>query len=152
MRVVPFILPVLVLISCTPADTCDEPTESLLVVRFKTSGPPVADTIIQDLTIFGIDESGSRGLVPVNFPGTRLPLDPQHSFTRFVMNSDGISDTIELLHTVESYLVSYGCGFALRYRVTGKSHKGLLIDSLEITGPVVDADILTDEENIRIYF
>jgi hypothetical protein len=155
MRVVPFIIPVFAaLLACTPEDTCDDPTGSLLVARFKSPGPPVSDTIIPDITIFGIDESGSRGFLydSVDVARAEFPLDAQRNSTRFVLKTNGGSDTLEIHHTSESYLVSYACGFALRYMVTGIGYHGQLIDSVQIIEPAVDAEMLTNEENIWIYF
>lgn len=156
MRAIP-LFPVILfalLISCTPEETCEEDPGSFLVARFKTAGNPVSDTIIGGVTLFGIDETGSRGLIydSVQLSRALLPLDASHNSSRFVLTAAGKADTLKISHTGEAYLVSYACGFGMRFTLTGTGHTGHMIDSLQIIEPTIDAEMLTDEEHIWIYF
>jgi len=150
------LLPVILALffSCIREETCEEDPGSFLVTRFKTPGQPVSDTIINKLSIYGIDESGSRGLLYDSAQLSRavLPLDAHHNRTRFVLTAAGKTDTLEILHSNEVYLISYACGFGIRYTLTGTGHTGQMIDSSQIIEQTIDAEMLTDEEHIWIYF
>jgi hypothetical protein len=145
----------LLLLSCSPQDICDESSDKGLVSRFKVSGMvPVTDTVMIDVTIYGIREGKTDSLIYNAATGSRfvLPLDPNHPVSRFVIRIDTISDTLIMNHRTEAYLKSYTCGFAARFFLEEPDYSGTLIKSITTTNPTVDEDLLLNEEHIQIYF
>lgn len=145
----------LLLLSCTTQDICDDEDHSELVARFKTRvDDVVADTILSDVTIFGVREGKPDSLLVVSQSLSRvvLPLDANKAYTRFVFRIKDQSDTIRINHTTEFYLISYTCGFAPLFTIQSLSGSTGLIGSLEIRNAVIDAELEQNEEHLWIYF
>ena len=155
LRLSPFFL-VLLIISCTTQEVCDDNSDSELVVRFKTlASETIIDTIISDVTLYGIMEGEPDSLLANSAEGSRfvLPLDPHNYFSRFVLKINEQSDTLLVSHTTEYYMISYNCGFATLFTMEEDPlHSGTMIDSLEIINAVIDVELEQDEEHLWIYF
>jgi hypothetical protein len=81
-----------------------------------------------------------------------LPLDPHHDFSRFVLHVNEQTDTLRVIHTTESYLISYTCGFGSLFTLDNVSYSNLMIQNLEIINSVIDAELEQNEEHLWIYF
>lgn len=143
------------LISCTTLDICDDDNQSELVARFKTiESTIISDTIMSGVTIHGIREGQSDSLLydSVSVSGILLPLDPNHEQSRFVLNMNEQKDTLVVTHRNEVYMISYTCGFATLFNLENIDHTSMMIKNIEIIDPVVDAELVQDEEHIWIYY
>ena len=150
----PFFLLVL-LVSCTTQEVCDEDTQSEMVVRFKTiESTIISDTIMSEVTIHGIREGQSDSLLYDSISGSRfvLPLDPNHEQSRFVLNMNEQNDTLVVTHRNQVYMVSYSCGFATLFNLENIDFYSLIIKDVEIIDPMVDAALEQNEEHIWIYY
>jgi hypothetical protein len=148
-------LPLLMLISCTTYEVCDIDTQSELVAGFKTiESGAVTDTIVSGVTVFGIREGQSDSLLydSITTKQILLPLDPHHDFSRFVLHVNEQTDTLRVIHTTESYLISYTCGFGSLFTLDNVSYSNLMIQNLEIINSVIDAELEQNEEHLWIYF
>lgn len=141
--------------SCTPQETCDGDTQSVLVARFGTgeTGSP-ADTTVGGVTVYGIREGKSDSLLVDSASVSRLqlPLDPGHGESRFVLRAGQQSDTLVIRHGNTAYLISYACGFGMLFTLQEIGHTMHLIRAVEVINEQVDAELLKDEAHIRIFF
>jgi|GEM_PF-1004711 len=143
------------LISCVTQDICDEDNQSELVVKFKTGSlTNAADTIIADVTVYGIREGKTDSLLydAASVSRILLPLDPGHGASHFVCRINDQSDTIGIGHDNEAYLISYTCGFAMMFHIREIHHTTHVISHAEVIESQVDAELLKDEEHIWIFF
>ena len=145
------------MVSCLTQEVCDDNSQSELVARFKTEvSEAVSDTIISGVSIYGIREGKSDSLLYDSSEVSRivLPLDPHHTYSRFVMKIDESSDTLTLVHSTGFYLVSYNCGYGAIHTLNpdsiGHGHK--LFYDTKIIDAVIDAATEQDEEHLWLYF
>lgn len=141
--------------SCVKQDICDDDSQSYLVAGFKTlnADDEVTDTTLADLSIYGIREGKTDSLLydSVSVSEVGLPLDPNMDFSHFVL-SNGIShDTLQLTYTSEIYLVSYTCGFAVRFTLDQYRNTGSWIGDMELISGEIDAELESNETHLWIY-
>ncbi len=148
-------LPLLLLFSCISQEICDDIIQSDAVVRFKIiDSDPIADTLISGLSVFGIRNGLSDSLLYDSTTTSMilLPLDPHHDNSRFVFQVNGKSDTLNILHNNESYLISYSCGFAKIFTLESVNHSNWMLLDNEIINSLIDAELEQNEEHLWIYF
>ena len=145
----------LLLSSCTTQDVCDEDNQPNLVARFKSiESDVISDTIVSGVTIYGIREGKTDSLLYDSYTTSmiRLPLDPNHDFTRFVLTVNERSDTLRFIHRTEYYLISYTCGFAALFNLDSVRYSHVIIRDMEIINSVIDTELEQNEEHLWIYF
>lgn len=156
MRHVLFLFAVLiVLFSCASQEICDGDNQSEMVARFKLEKDGSAsDTTLTGVSVHGIRPGLSDSLLYDSVPAAKiiLPLDPNHTFSTFVISADTLQDTLTIHHRTEYYLISYTCGFAALFTLEKIDVSGSLINRAEIIDPVIDADLVQNEEHIWLYF
>ena len=145
------------MVSCLTTEVCDDNSQSELVARFKTEvSETVSDTIISGVSIYGIREGRPDSLLYNTSETSRvvLPLDPHHTYSRFVMKINEISDTLTLVHTTGFYLISYSCGYGGVFILDPDSidHGRKLFYDFKIIDAVIDAAAEQDEEHLWLYF
>jgi len=145
------------MVSCLTQEVCDDNSQSELVARFKTEvSETVSDTIISGVSIYGIREGKPDSLLYDSSEASRivLPLDPHHTYSRFVMKIDENSDTLTLVHSTGFYLVSYTCGYGAIHTLDPDSidHGGNLFYKITIEDAVIDAATEQDEEHLWLYY
>ena len=146
------------MVSCLSMEVCDDNSQSELVARFKTEvSETVSDTIISGVSIYGIREGRPDSLLhDSTIPTSRvvLPLDSHHTYSRFVMKINEISDTLTLVHNTGFYLISYTCGYGAIFTLDADSidHGHNLFYKITIEDAVVDANTEPDEEHLFLYF
>ena len=157
MKKKPFLLILLLaaLFSCNTQDICDEENQSLLVARFRTTETgEIRDTLVTGVSIYGIREDQPDSLLYDSLTVSRieLPLDPNHDLSRFVVITGDKTDTLNLEHTSEAYLISYTCGFAARFTLVDFNGSGSLFTDMELVSASIDAENEIYEEHLWIYF
>jgi len=145
------------MVSCLTQEVCDDNSQSELVARFKTEvSDTVSDTIISGVSIYGIREGKPDSLLYDSSKISRivLPLDPHHTYSRFVMKINEVSDTLTLVHSTGFYLISYTCGYGAIFTLDADSidHGGKLFYKITIEDAVVDTNTEPDEEHLFLYF
>lgn len=152
-RILLFIISILIT-SCISVEICDDDNNSTMVAKFMTLKEEIpVDSTVSSLTLYGIREGKPDSLLYNNQPSVNafeLPLDPHHDYSRFVLQVDTLTDTLELMHTQELYMISYDCGFGNLF--TLEDPIGIssgLIKSTEIKDETVDA--LTEEDDVHIW-
>lgn len=141
--------------ACATQEICDNDNQSELVARFKTTGElGTTDTILSHVSVYGIRPDRPDSMIVSDNELSRLvlPLNPNASFSTFVLDVNGASDTLRINHYTEYYLISYTCGFAALFTLENLEHTSGLIRDTEIIQPVVDAELELNEEHIWIYF
>ena len=138
--------------SCISVEICDDEYESVMVAKFMTmkDGTP-ADSTVSSLSLFGIREGQSDTLLYTATNVFEAPLDPNHDFTHFVLLLDGQSDTLELNHHQEIYMVSYDCGFGNLFTLDSIAYHSGMIKSHEIKNELVDAQTEADDVHIWLF-
>lgn len=141
---------------CITVEVCEDSYDSELVARFKTlkENEP-ADTAVNALTLYGIREGLSDSLLYDSVPasGFMVPLDPHHDYSSFVIEINGETDTLTILHHNELYLISYTCGFANLFIINNieTSSDSSMIQDAVVENEMVDAKYETGEEHIWLY-
>jgi len=141
--------------ACNTLHICDDFGESIAVVRLKTVyDGQIRDTLVNGLDIWGIRDGQNGPLFYDSATASRivLPLDPSSPESSFIIRSGEQSDTLVLVHDSEAYLLSYECGFAMRYQIKEVQSSLRWTKDTELVEDEIDAEILSNEEHIRIYF
>jgi hypothetical protein len=154
-------LPLLLLfffaLSCSTDDICNEDSISEVVASFKTqSDGIVSDTSLSALYVYGIREGQSTWLLYDSVlvaSEILLPLDPHHTYSRFVFQVEEKRDTLTLLHSSEIYLISYTCGFGNQFALDpDPEYGGGMILNDSILHPIINTTIEEFDANIWLYF
>ena len=156
-QALPFLLLIFLAISCTTQDICDEDSISELVASFKTqSDGIVSDTSLSALYVYGIREGQSTWLLYDSVlvaSEILLPLDPHHTYSRFVFQVNEETDTLTLNHSAEIYLISYPCGFGNQFTLDPDIQYGegmILKDT--IINPIINTSLEEVDAHIWLYF
>ncbi len=154
IRLYPF-LSLLLIVSCSTQDVCDDNIQAELVARFKTNGTGIiSDSVISGVTMYGIREGQPDSLLLDSMTLSRivLPLDSNSDFSRFILNIFEQTDTLQIDHSNELHFISYACGFATIFTVDSFRYSNLMIKAIEITNEVIDTELELNEEHLWIYF
>ena len=157
MRYYQIVISLLVILlgSCNDGNRCYDSVDTLMVTSISINGFKNANTVI----IKGINRN-DVGDTLVNDASSSLtkryplPLSLTADSTGFVLNVNGISDTLYLRHKMIIKLISEFCGFAPNYVLSG-SRFTAGIDSVKITDSKVNPQSIaktTNDQNISIYF
>ncbi len=145
----------LILESCNNGNRCYDSVDTLMVSTFAINGFKTIDLLL----VKGVNRN-DVGDTLVNDPTSTLtkryplPLSLSADSTGFVINVNGISDTLYLRHKMTLKFVSEFCGFAPNYVISG-SHHTSGIDSVKISDSKVNTlstAKATNDQNIIIYF
>jgi hypothetical protein len=143
------------LVSCVTREICDEDNQSELVARFKLETDGVyTDTIFNNVSVYGTrsDQEFSLLYDTVTTSRIELPLDPNGTSSTFVIDFNGVQDTLTIHHDTEYYLISYTCGFAALFTLENATYTGSVIRDYEIINAVIDAALELNEEHLWLYF
>jgi hypothetical protein len=157
MRFYFFIISLLILgmASCNDGNRCYDPVDTLMVTSLSIDGYKP----INNLVINGVDriDVGDRLVNDQESTLTKryaLPLSLSADSTGFVLNTNGIKDTLYIRHTMILSFISENCGFAPNYVISGFRYtKG--IDSVKISDAKVNPNSIeknVNDQNISIYF
>ena len=154
-RILIFIISILIT-SCISVEICDDDNNSMMVAKFMTMKDEIpADSTVASLSLYGIREGQPDSLLynnQLNTNNFEVPLDPHHDFSSFVLQINEQTDTLELMHTKELYMISYDCGFGNLF--TLDDNIGIssgVIKSAEIKDDKVDAETEQDDEHIWLF-
>ncbi|MCP4312614.1 MAG: hypothetical protein GY790_15235 [Bacteroidetes bacterium] len=141
--------------SCATQDTCDADSQAILVARFKTEEDGrITDTIMEGMSIYGIREGKTDSLLynAASVSRIELPLDPNNENSKFMVSNGIRLDTLLFTHSSEAYLISYTCGFAARFTLDQFSAPGSWMVDMQLIKGEIDAEFVTNEEHLWIYF
>jgi hypothetical protein len=153
-----YLLPILLMslmISCVTREICDDNNQSELVARFKLEMDGVyTDTVFNGVSVYGTRSGQEFNLLYDSVPTSRivLPLDPNQTSTSFLIDFNGLRDTLTIQHTTEYYLISYTCGFAALFTMEDVVHTRQVIRDFKIINEVIDAELELNEEHLWILF
>jgi hypothetical protein len=140
--------------ACSTQELCDDSYASELVTRLKTVKDNIVyDTLTPWVSLYGIRAGMSDSLIYDSITTSLIvaPLDARNDFTSFVLTIGDKSDTLRIGHRMESYLVSYTCGFANLFTLEEISYGGGFILGDTIIDEMIDAELEEDEEHLWIY-
>ena len=152
-RILIFIISILIT-SCISVEICDDDNNSVMVAKFMTLKDELpADSTVASLSLYGIREGRPDSLLynnQLNTNNFQVPLDLHHNFTRFVLQINEQTDTLELMHTKEVYMISYDCGFGNLFTLDDNiGIRSGVIKSAEIKNEKVDAE--TEQDDVHIW-
>ena len=151
-RILIFIISILIT-SCISVEICDDDNNSVMVAKFMTLKEELpTDSTIASLSLYGIRDGRPDSLLYNNQLATNtfeVPLNPHHDITRFVLQINEQTDTLELMHTKELYMISYDCGFGNLFTIENIGISSGLIKSAEIKDEKVDAE--TEQDDVHIW-
>jgi hypothetical protein len=139
---------VCILHSCSP-QPCIEKTVSAVKASFYITGSDKVQTA-DSVTLFGIgvdtvmlyDRSTKISKI-------EMPLNPDSESSSFLLETNGVSDTITFNYTSFPFLVSKECGFTFYHTIESVTSTRNLIDTVLIRYSTVTTG---DDENIRIFY
>jgi hypothetical protein len=140
---------ILSLISCTPG-SCFEETESYLKASFYTGGVTPKLQAPDSLTLYGLNNDSIIYNKSVNVQPALIPLNASTDSCTFVIQINGITDTIEFQYSSYPHLISKECGYTFYHHIdtvrnyTRHSIKDIYTGNTTITNLNV--------ENIRIFY
>ena len=147
-----FVIISILVTGCISVEICDDDNNSVMVAKFMTMKDELpADTTVASLSLYGIREGRPDSLL-YNQQSTNafeVPLDPHHDFTRFVLQLGEQTDTLELNHHQELYMISYDCGFGNMFTLESIAYRSGMIKNAEIKDEIVDAE--TEEDDVHIW-
>lgn len=157
MRFYLFIVSLLILslVSCSDGNRCYDSVDTLMVTSFSVNGLEQ----IRSLVIKGVDRNDLGDTIVNDQDSTLtkrypLPLSLSADSTGFVVEVNGVKDTLYIRHSMIIKLISENCGFAPYYVISGSRHTAG-IDSVKITDKKVNPQSIeknTNDQNISIYF
>ncbi len=148
-------LSLITLLSCSDGNGCYESVDTLMVTSFSLN-----DSIqIKSLVINGVDRSDVGDTLVNDQDSTlikryTLPLSLSADSTGFVLEVNGIKDTLYIRHSMIMLFISENCGFAPDYVISNLRHTAG-IDSVNISDKKVNPQSIekkTNDQNISIYF
>jgi hypothetical protein len=109
------ILFIFLFFSCSQEETCRENKQVLLRVGFYTSG--TSNTLnIDSVTVFGLNKDSIYKNVK-NISKIALPLNNSAKESIFVLNTNGINDTINIQYSNKEYFISFACGTVITHKI-----------------------------------
>lgn len=145
-----FGLMLLFFFSCREEE-CDQTLRTEAVFSFLTIQPegPI-DTALPVLTVYGETRKDSLLYDSAStIEQVSLPLDPSRDYSRFVFQTDSLSDTVELTYNRHQKFLSHECGFITEYEIQQAATTNHHFDSIATVKPYVN--INEDETHINIY-
>lgn len=145
------ILPAIILfaLSCTPG-SCFEETESYVKASFYTGDVKPALHAPDTLTLYGLNNDSMIYNKSVNIQPALIPLNSSTESCTFVIQINGVTDTLEFQYSSYPHLISKECGYTFYHQLDtepiSKYHaiKGIYITDKTITN--------LKGENIRIFY
>jgi predicted nucleic-acid-binding Zn-ribbon protein len=134
--------------SCT-LKSCFDVTESQVNAGFysKETGKPLSP---DSLTLYGMNMDTSKIYNKVLAPKTaQFPLFAPDTSVKFIIQINGIYDTIEFRYSSYLHLISKECGYTYYYNLDTALHSFNIIDSLSFSKKTITT---LSEENMRIYY
>ena len=151
-----FILIFLIIaMSCGKQEVCEENLQAEAIAKFHTlKQGEIKDTTISGVFLYGIRENLNDSLLYDSAKVSKIyiPLDPGSDMSAFVLRIQDVSDTINIYHTSTVYLISFTCGFANNFVLTGINSTNQKIKMTEIINENVYSEESEIEEHISIHF
>lgn len=140
----------LLLSSCAQEETCRENKQVLFNIGFYTSETTNALNI-DSITVFGIN---NNSITPdslyknvKNINKIALPLNNSTEESIFVLNINGIHDTLNIQYSNKEYFISYSCGMVITHHVDTVLSTSHLIKSYRILNRDINT---TDVQHLQI--
>jgi len=143
------IIALLLAFSSCDENLCEESTDVNFILGFYTiEDDRVIDSIVSNLTIYGIGREDSLLYNQVVARKITLPLSPTSDTSRFILRINETEDVCVFTYTRFVRLISHDCGFITEYDILGFDHTNNNIDSVAIIQSTVTN---FEEEHIKIF-
>jgi len=150
-----FSLFALTMVSCGDGNGCYESTDTFMVTSFSIDSVKQIKTLV----IKGVDRNIAGDTLINDKDSTLikrypLPLSLSTDSTSFVLEVNGVKDTLYIRHSMIMHFISENCGFAPNYDISGIRYTAG-IDSVRITDKKVNPQSIEkkiNDQNISIYF
>jgi hypothetical protein len=137
------------MISCTQG-ACFEETESYLKATFYTGEVTPQPLAPDTLTLYGLNNDSLIYNKSVNIQPALIPLNASTDSCTFVIQINGVNDTIEFQYSSYPHLISKECGYTFYHHLdTVKNYTRHLIKDI-YTGNTTITNL--NVENIRIFY
>ena len=132
--------------SCT-AGSCFEETESYLKATFYVNATPAAP---DSLTLYGLNNDSLIYYKTVNVQPALIPLNASTESSSFIIQVNGISDTIVFQYTSYPHLISKECGYTYYHQLDTlpRFTKHFIKDIYTGNKTITNLNV----ENIRIFY
>jgi hypothetical protein len=137
---------ILFIASCT-AGSCFEETESYLKASFYVNATVAAP---DSLTLYGLNNDSLIYNKTVNVQPALFPLNASAESSSFVIQVNGISDTIQFHYTSYPHLISKECGYTYYHLLDSvPKYTQHFIDTIYVSNKTITN---LNVENIRIFY
>jgi Family of unknown function (DUF6452) len=138
---------IILLIASCVAGSCFEETESYLKASFYLNTTLTAP---DSLTLYGLNSDSLIYNKTVNVQPALIPLNASKESSSFVLQVDGISDTIEFRYTSYPHLISKECGYTFYHQLDTlpRFTKHFIKDIYTSNETITNLNV----ENIRIFY
>ena len=146
-----FLTLVSICLSCNINRPCDEQIRFPVNTGFYyISDEEVKDTILEDITVFGIGREDSLLYDRDTTNAISYRLSPYVNATEIVIVFGSLYDTLTFDYSRELRMVSPECGFAFLFDIRELSNTSNFIDSISLIDPKLE-EIETEHLKIFIY-
>ena len=141
--------------SCGNGNRCYDSVDAFMVSSFEISGfNPIATLLVKGVNRNDVGDTLVNDVSSTLTKRYPLPLSLSADSTGFVIQVNGITDTLYVRHTMILKLLSEYCGFAPNYVLSGFRYSSG-IDSVKITDKKVNSLSTAkakNDQNITIFF
>jgi len=138
-----------VIASCTP-ESCLEETNTFVNATFYINDGSGSIKAPDTLTIYGSGkEENLLYNKTVNRSTAKIPLDASTGSCIFILKINNITDIVTFNYTSYPHFISKECGYTFYHSIESVHNTKNIIDTIFISNNSV---LLSDEENIRIYY
>ena len=128
---------------------CEESTDVNFKLGFYTlDDGKEFDSVVYDLTIYGIGREDSLLYDQAVAKDITLPLNPSADTSRFIISIDSVEDIFTVTYSRFVRLISHDCGFITEFEIQDIDHTHINIDSVHIIQPKVTN---FEELHVKIY-
>jgi len=146
-----FMVLVSVCLSCNFNRPCDEQVRFPVNTGFYyISDEELKDTILEDITVFGIGREDSLLYDQDTINAISFRLSPYVDTTEIVIVFGPLYDTLTFYYSRELRMVSPECGFAFLFDIKELSNTKNFIDSISLIDPKLE-EIETEHLQIFVY-
>ena len=140
-----FLLSICMFHACTQDEACRENTVALLRAGFHASETTKSLTI-DSITVVGL-QNDTLVNNKKNSSKIALPLNNAEEESIFVLNINGVHDTLHVYYTNADYFISYACGMTVAHKIDTITATNHVIKSLKIIHKDINT---TDVPHVQI--
>jgi len=135
--------------SCTQDEICLSNQNAVQTGFYSVLSGDNTDTILENSSVYGIDPINDSIYIDESIQSMFLPLSFNSDTTTYVIDNNGLKDTLWFSHTKEMVYISRECGFTFNFTIDSVWFTKVFVDSVFIE--VENVNYNESLENVKIY-